>query len=118
MSDAISDKELDEKLAELGEYAAAIDLEHQTKRLTMDEIYILNAKEMYEACTKHPITNEPAKLHASQIMGIMNQISDDTLVKLHRAHAHHAVAPLNTCRRVLARMVGILVDRRGLAGLV
>ncbi len=117
MADKITDRELDEKLEEFGiEYAAkaAVELEHRTHKLTVDEILIMKAKEMYDHCEKHPTTNEPARVHASQILGVLNRVSDETLIELFKKHRGDAVKPLNTCRRVLARMVEILIDRKGL----
>lgn len=115
--DRISNSELDDKLAEMALELKAAELEHRTHRLTMDEIIIMKAKEMYDHCEKHPLTNEPARLHASKIIGVMNQLSDETLIALHIKHKGDAVPPLRNCRRVLARMVEILVQRRGLEGL-
>jgi hypothetical protein len=115
-NDKLSERELNDTLSELGAdmQRQAVELEHRTHKLTIDEILIMKCREMYDACEKHPVTNEPARVHASQILGLMNRISDETLLELAKKSRGDAQKPLNDFKRVSARMIEILADRKGL----
>lgn len=111
-----SDKEVDEALAELGMEAAkqAIELRHKTRTVSTDELYLLAARNYYEAIGKEPGTNRIHRKHAGVMLGIFMEFTDTTLIKLHDEHARQATPSLDDWSSVSARMVQLAVGRKNL----
>jgi len=86
--------------------------------LTPDEVWKLYAIDGYRQASKHPITNLLAKQDASKILGMLNQISDTGIIDEYRGMREYLGRPVNCLQNVMATMLHILVERRGLYGKV
>jgi hypothetical protein len=117
----LSDEEKQKLLDQLGSVSDVtehIDIEHKTTKLTKDDIWRLMAIDAYEKAIKHPMTGELDREDAGVILGFLNQLTDDCLAKEYQNRIGHRSKRMDNARSVLARMVEILCERRGLQKLI
>lgn len=92
----------------------AIDVTHTTKRLTVDDMWALHAVDAYEKALKHPMTGELHREDAGVILGYLNQMTDERIVKEYKNRIGHRSRQMTEIRAVFARMLELLVKRRHL----
>ena len=111
-----SEQEIDDALHELGLDAdrQAIELRHKTRNVGTDELYVLAARNYYEAIGKEPISGKIHRKHAGVLLGIFMQLTDRTLIDLHQRYAAGATKELDTWPSVSGRMVQLAVHRKRL----
>lgn len=111
---------LSDALADLGDdkLSQVADVEHKTKLMKPDELWKLYAVGHYEKAIRHPVTRELHRDDASKILGMLNQITDEGLADEWLGMRQHLTGRCTTMASTLARMIQILVQRRGLGSLV
>ncbi len=77
-------------------------------------MYLLAARNYYEAIGKEPGTGRIHRKHAGVLLGIFCELTDPTLISLHDQHAKQATKQLDDWKSVSARMVQIAVFRKNL----
>lgn len=83
------------------------------RKLTMDEIWIYDALDLYDTVHKHPVTGGLHRQHASDIMGRLNKCSDETLRQMANAgEPGELIGALDNARSCFRRMAQILLARR------
>ncbi len=109
--DALVAKAEADAAAELKSGAAT--LKHQVRMVGVDELWILKAIELWDACDKHPLTGEMSPQAAGHMLGMLLQIQDpDTLRKLAVCSFGKV---MNETRAVMAQLGRIACKRRGIS---
>lgn len=118
--DLLTEREKLDLLETLGttDVSEAIDIDHQTTRLTPDDTWRMIAIDAYKQAIKNPLTNELHMEDASVILGFLNQLTDDCLVKEYKNRIGHRSRQMTDVRSVFARMLEILCKRRKLHQLI
>jgi hypothetical protein len=109
--------ELLKLLEEHGGIAEAVEVEHKTKRLSPDEVWSVYAAQAYREAHRDS-RGFILKDHASKILGMLSQLTDEAVLDGYRALWKHVGEPVNSAPAFFATMFRILVNRRGIVGKV
>jgi len=117
MKDALTERdrrELLKMIAGTGGLDGALDIDHQTKQLTKDEVWQCYAVDAYHQASKNPINNMLAKQDASKILGLLNQLSNEAILSEYKGLRKYLGQPVDTLQATMATLLHILVERKGL----
>ena len=105
-----------EKLIALGDdnLAAGISIDDKTSKVSRKEACHLFAVDLYRKAQKCPSTNLLHREDAGKILGVLGAMHDNEVVETFCGMRQYLSQPVSEMSGALARMLQILVSRRGL----
>jgi hypothetical protein len=109
-----------EALADLGDdkLNELIEVENKAKLITKDEVWKLYALDHYDKAIKEPGTNLLRREDARKIIGMLNQMTDESVVDEFIGMHRFLGRPVVSIGPTIVRMLHLIIQRRGLHSLV
>lgn len=105
-------KRINDVVDQLIEEHAKDRAKHIVKKLTMDEIVIYDAMDLYDAVEKHPATGELHRQHAADLLARLDKCTDECMVQMAQEGA--VVGQRDNMRSCFIHMARLTLKRRGI----